>query len=153
MNRLFLATALLACSCGGDDGGADAGLAPQNCATDDRAPTFELGLRETGAAGYVVTLEEASPFPAARDDNDWIVSVVDADGLPAQGLTVATDPQMPDHGHGTPIRATISETAPGTYEIERINLWMPGYWEIGVELQDGEGTTVDTLTFRVCVDP
>ena len=146
--------AVFATSCGDDGGGgADAALAAQNCSTDERAPTFELGLSESGSAGYTVTVSQSSPFPVARDDNDWTVTITDGDGQPATGLSVTTDPQMPDHGHGTPIRAEITEGNPGTYEISRINLWMPGYWEIGFALADDQGGAVDTLMFRVCVDP
>ena len=145
----YLLACLLALSACGDDGES---LAPQNCSTESRAGSFELGLSESGAAGYTATLMEASPFPVSRDDNDWTLELTDAGDNPAGGLDLVFDPQMPDHGHGTPVRATVTETDAGTYEVTRINLWMPGYWEIGVDVRDGD-QTVDTLMFRVCVDP
>jgi len=148
--RYALAFLVLALACGGDDEGS---FEPQNCSTEDRAPTFELGLAETGGSGYRVTVTDSFPFPVARDDNDWTITIADGDGAIAAGLDVVLDPQMPDHGHGTPVKATVAETDPGTYEVTRINLWMPGYWEIGVQLRDTTDDLVDTLTFRVCVDP
>jgi len=148
---LFLA---LATGCGDDGSSADAALAEQNCATDDRAPEFAIGLAATGANGYTLAIEAATPFPAARGDNAWTVAITDGAAAPAAGLQIAVDPRMPDHGHGTPIVAVVTETGTaGTYEIDPINLWMPGYWEIGVQLSDSGGSPLDAATFKVCVDP
>ena len=151
---LLLPTLLLACGDDGSGASPDAMLAEQNCATDDRAPTFEIGLQVSGTAGYTLTLEAATPMPAARGDNAWTVSVTDGGGSPATGLVFAVDPQMPDHGHGTPITAVATETATqGTYTVDPINLWMPGYWTIEMALSNTGGSPVDTATFQVCVDP
>lgn len=144
-------SSLLAC---GDDGGAAPDASDQNCATDTRAPEFTMGLAATGDNGYTVTIDEATPFPAERGDNDWTVSITDGVSASAGGLTIAVDPRMPDHGHGTPVIAGVTETATaGTYEVTPINLWMPGYWEITMTLSDGGIAPLDTVMLAVCVDP
>jgi len=154
--RPLLIASLIAslAACGGDDSAeADGGDVALGCEFESRVEAFELGMTAAGTDDYLATLREAQPFPVARNDNRWTISVTQA-GSPASGLAVDVNPRMPDHGHGTSIKAIATGVSgvPGDYELNPINLWMPGYWEINLSLSDGE-SSVDQMTFRVCIDP
>ncbi len=67
-------------------------------------------------------------------------------------MAVVATPLMPDHGHGTPINAEVTElTTPGEYEVTPVNLWMPGLWEITIEVTNGADVS-DAVTFAFCIE-
>jgi hypothetical protein len=150
---------VLVVGCGGEHEGADGGL---NCELDVRGETFAAGMSRAGASGYVFTLDDAVPSPPDRFENEWTVTVTDANGAGAAGLAVL--PCMPDHGHGTPIVPSIEGDDAGHFTVSGINLWMPGLWKIMLYATDGSGfetgtcaspsTTapLDEVVFRFCID-
>ncbi len=140
-------------ACGDDDHGnhnhADA--AAVSCAQETRADPYVAGMEAMGANGYKVVLMTSDPAPPAKGDNVWTLQVMATGDAPVDGATVGVVPFMPDHGHGTPITATVTGTGSnGEYGATPVNLWMPGYWEVTVNIDDG-GTT-DTAVFKVCID-
>ncbi|MEM9489707.1 MAG: hypothetical protein AAGC55_11210, partial [Myxococcota bacterium] len=60
---------------------------------------------------------------------------------------------MPDHGHGTNTPAAITEMADGDgeYMVTPIDLWMPGYWELTISIDDGAGLA-DEVVFSTCIE-
>jgi hypothetical protein len=50
---------------------------------------------------------------------------------------------MPAMGHGTSVQPIISETAPGSYLIDQLLLFMPGDWQLRTEL---DGAVSDHVT-------
>ena len=144
---LLAATALLA-AC--DDGQEP--MDEVNCALEDRAQSYVAGLIGEGATEIEITLLESVPGPPAKGDSTWRIQVMDGAGTPLSGLTVTVTPYMPDHGHGTPIPAEVTELAdPGQYEVAPVNLWMPGLWEVNIEVTDGAALT-DAATFSFCIE-
>lgn len=140
---------------------ADTPDASEDCSMDSRADTFVVGLDKKGQAGvFDFVLESATPAPPARSgagqDNTWVIQVNSmANGVvgnPVTGLApdmVAT-PYMPDHGHGTPIPVKITETTtPGQYELNPVNMWMPGLWQ--TTIQAVQGSTTDQAVFSFCI--
>ena len=52
---------------------------------------------------------------------------------------------MPQHGHGTPIEAVVTEAGePGEYTLDPVNLFT-------IELSEAD-TLVDDITFTFCID-
>jgi len=138
-------------ACGDDDGhSGHADAAAVNCAVETRADPYVAGMEEAGANGYSVKLMASTPAPPAKGDNAWELQVLSGT-TPLDGATVTVTPFMPDHGHGTPIGATVTAGATaGMYDADPVNLWMPGYWEVTVAIDDG-GTT-DSVVFKTCID-
>ena len=150
MRYLLLLPLLAACSGGGDDSDLpDAGF---NCQIDQRDEEFTAGMHKTGDNGITFTLVSSDPAPPARNDNDWVVDIADDTG-PLVGATVTVKPFMPDHNHGTSIPAQISETSDGEYAIDRVNLPMPGIWEITLSATPAGGGAADkdSVVFTFCV--
>lgn len=141
---------LLACG-GGDDDGSAAPDAGYNCALDDRGETFAAGMSKTGAAGYGFTLVDAIPAPPDRYENDWQVAVTDPDGAAAADVDLSIVLFMPDHGHGSGVTPVVTADGAGGFAIDRINLFMPGLWEITLRANAG-GDRLDEVTFNFCVE-
>jgi hypothetical protein len=153
MNRLavlcFLACASLATACG-DDANTAAADAAASCDLETRKDTFTAGMNKTGSGGYTVALMDSLPAPPDKGDNTWSLEIADSTGT-RDGLDVSVKPFMPDHGHGTPITAVVTPEGSGMYSVTPINLWMPGLWEVTVEIKD-QDTVVDQIVFSFCID-
>jgi hypothetical protein len=142
-----LAFAVGACS---DDGGDD-GTATYNCEAEQRDEQYLAGMQKVGPGGVQVTLVSATPAPPGRDDNTWEVELAQG-GAPLVGATVAVRPFMPDHQHGTSVAVVVTPdpTTAGRYELSPLNLWMPGLWEITIDVTPAGGTR-DSVVFRFCI--
>jgi hypothetical protein len=132
-------------SCGGDDGGEDEVV---DCAMEDRADTFVVGLARTG--GLTFRLMSSTPAPPSRGNNTWDIEIIDGAGAPVTGAAVSVKPFMPDHQHGTGVRAKLTESGAGRYQATPVNLWMPGLWEITVQARPTTGQP-DEVVYRFCV--
>ena len=149
----FLASASLVLAACGDDGHnhdhADA-VATFNCAQESRADVYVSGMQAAGSNGYKVKLMTSTPAPPSKGNNTWALQLLDSGDTPIDGATLDVTPFMPDHGHGTPIGTAVTPGGSnGEYSAEPVNLWMPGYWEVTVDIDDG-GTT-DSVVFKTCI--
>ncbi len=144
---LAVVLALGACS-GTDD---DDGGTTYNCEAEQRDEQFLAGMIKQGPGGTQVALTSATPAPPGRDDNAWQVDVSRA-GAPLTGATVRVTPFMPDHRHGTSVAVVVTPDAatPGRYDLAPINLWMPGLWEITIDVTPAGGVR-DSVLFRFCI--
>lgn len=143
-----------AAACGG--GGAmtpdaDEALA---CINSGRGDTYVMGLEHPGKAGQLdFKLMSALPSPPGFNNNIWVVQVnamaAGVVGAPVTGATVTVTPFMPDHQHGTQIRAVVDELTGGQYQLSPINLWMPGYWEVTIDVQTQ--TAHDSAIYKFCI--
>ncbi len=125
--------------------------AARDCALETRADDYALGMRRSGER-IAVAILEATPAPPSRGDNTWRVRVQDDAGLP-QPVTIEVSTFMPDHQHGSSIAAQVEATeVTGEFVISPVNLFMPGLWEVTLDLRQGDGLE-DAVVFRFCVDP
>ncbi len=112
------------------------------------------GLEVESEQGLMLRLIAAEPEEQIVGDNAWTFEIED-DGSPVEGLeeVMAVTPFMPDHGHGTAVAVEISEVEAGEYELSPVNLRMPGYWLITIEIDAAtEDDEPDVATFGVCVE-
>ena len=121
------------------------------CGDLTRAMEYVAGLEASGAT-YTVQLSEAVPAPPDVGDNAWVVLVVDAAGAPVSGCTADITPFMPDHGHGASAEPTWTEDTAtvGQYAVDGMDFFMPGYWEITLDL-DCAGTA-DSVVYGFCAE-
>ena len=146
-----LALGAAACGSGTMTPDADEALA---CINSGRGDTYVIGLEHAGKSGQLdFKLMSATPAPPGFNDNTWVVQVnamaAGVVGAPVTGATITVTPFMPDHQHGTPIRALVTEMAGGQYKLSPINLWMPGYWEITLDVQTASAH--DTVVYKFCI--
>lgn len=147
LTNLALSLSFLATACGSDD---DPGNQVVDCSDEPRADVYAAGMSKIGENGLEFVLVGSDPTPPDRGDNDWTIQVIEA-ATPASDLILDVVPFMPDHGHGTPKVPEITTGADGMYDINPVNLWMPGLWEVTVSASDDDGL-LDSVTFAFCLD-
>lgn len=133
---------------------ADSGQTQDHgCAEETRDDDYMLGLERAGEH-VRVRFVDAMPAPPARYDNTWTIEVLDlASDTPIDEVELEVEPFMPDHNHGTSIACDVKDTdEPGQLELDPVNLFMPGLWEVRLHFTLDEGAT-DEVVFRFCVDP
>lgn len=122
-----------------------------NCATETRAEAYSAGMEKPGEAGAMtVRLLESVPGPPIKGNNTWRLRLVDQAGVPMTGASLKITPYMPDHKHGTSIKAVVQEQSGGEYTVSPLNLFMPGLWQVTVAAQPA-GAPMDQAVFSVCI--
>ena len=135
------------------DSGAVEDTPTAACATDPRAETFAVGMKQASTKGlFTIVIESADPAPPQTNDNTWTIQLLDASGAPVDGATFTFDTYMPDHRHhGSIIPAAAPGASTGEYDITRLNLFMPGLWQITFTPTASDGTTTDSVIWTFCV--
>lgn len=128
----------------------DGTTATGSCASESRAEEFVPGMAKETESGFEVELAESDPAPPARQDNSWVIAVKDANGEPILDAQLTLNPRMPDHGHGAPREAVVTQLGDGRYRAEPVALFMPGYWTIDVSVSVGDDPP-ESVQFGFCV--
>lgn len=131
------------------EAGSEAGLI--TCENDPRADAFALPLTKPGKLGtYKFVLVTGDPGPPARGTNTWSLRITDGSGAPVSGASVKVTPFMPDHGHGSSIRATVTPDG-DAYKVTPLYFFMPGLWQVTFEAGVGDAAPADSAVFAFCV--
>jgi hypothetical protein len=150
--RLFsiLGVSLALGACGADDGHDDG--TSYNCAAEARDDEFVMGLSKAGESSRLeFKLLSSDPAPPSRGDNVWVLQLgtMAAPATPVSGASISVTPFMPDHAHGSGKTVTVTPLAEaGQYELDPVNLWMPGLWEVTLQVNGADG---DRAVFRFCL--
>jgi hypothetical protein len=149
--RLLLTLATLAiAACGGEQGGNVAADATPDCRLDSRIQIYVPGMSATADDGVQVALLTASPAPPTRFDNFWTMQILDSQDQPIADAELRVEPFMPDHGHGTPRPPIpVAGEAVGSFDMGPFDLWMPGVWELRLEVVQGDTTSLSLLSFCI----
>jgi hypothetical protein len=137
--------------------GGDPPVAPPtqfaSCAMDARAEQYTAGMERTGASNLMkMSLMVSDPAPPHKGTNVWSLRVTDAQGAALSGATIGVLPWMPDHMHGTSVKAVVTpDGADGHYTVKPLYLFMAGLWEITFDITTTAGAK-DSVVFRFCVD-
>lgn len=149
-----LTSALLLClsACGGDS--APTSPSPsEDAGTACSAPgdPFSLGLSKISPGGLKVAIDDANPAPPGIGKNHWKLHVTDAAGAAISGATVTLSLYMPPpHDHPQP--GTVGKEQPdGSYDVDDLNLTMPGLFNITVKVIP-PSATVEEVRFQFCVE-
>jgi hypothetical protein len=157
---LAIAIPLGGCGSGGNPSGNSSAInnadgSFSTCETEARAMPYVQGMMVTSASGgLTVKLLRSVPGPPVKGTNTWTVEVDQADtGAALDGLTIAVDPYMPDHMHGTNPVLVTPGTAAGTYTMNPLYLYMSGYWEVRMTLAGATAVDAgtDDATIRICI--
>jgi len=138
---------MLAVACGGSDVDPTGTTATLDCASD--YDTYADGLTAAGQA-YEVTFLAATPQPPDRGENTWSLQVAPVGGVATTDVSVAVEPFMPEHGHGTSPETFAAEVVDGAFDVGPIDLFMPGLWVLTFYVDDGQ--VVDAVEFRFCLE-
>ena len=141
-------------ACGGAPGteAVDAGQL-YSCADETRAIAYKPGLERDSVSGaFKAVLVASVPGPPVKGTNAWTVTITDAAGAPQDGLEMTAAPFMPDHNHPTTVKAVVTPAndGKGTYAVDPVYLFMPGFWQVKLMLQTTAGDK-DTVIFPICI--
>lgn len=149
---------LSAVACGGDSGGTlppapDLGSQPSICLHEMRADTYAAGLAKRSHQGaFTVELLSSDPGPPQLGTNTWTLRVRDTAGAASGNLAITALPWMPDHNHGTSVKASVTPAATsGEYTVAPLYLFMAGLWQTTLYLQP-QGQEMDQVVFSFCID-
>ena len=118
-----------------------------NGAKRPAASEFGLGPRLSENRLYLATLKTPTQL-RTRQMQTVRVAIVDANGRPVDGATLAIDGGMPEHGHGLPTRPRMTRVlGDGAYEVEGVRFNMGGWWEFKVAITSERGA--DIVTFNL----
>jgi hypothetical protein len=107
--------------------------------------------RHTANHHYVVDIHPVGGPADLNKIHPWEVHVTSPAGEPVDGLKIAVDGGMPQHGHGLPTRPRVTrQLGEGRYLVEGMKFSMTGWWEIKLKI-DGAAAS-DTVTFNTIVD-
>lgn len=109
-------------------------------ADDFVLPLTKQSLDELWSA----TLVEANPSPPAKGNNEWRLSVSDANGTAMADANLSVRLFMPQHGHGSSAPEVAPSEISGEYDLSRINFIMGGVWEVRV-YEEGAAADHDIL--------
>ena len=110
---------------------------------------LDLALSKTTDHGLYVTslAADVSPVPVGAI-HTWTVTVTTPDGAPADGVAIAVDGGMPQHGHGLPTKPQVTtDMGGGKHLIEGMKFNMDGWWTLTVSIDGPQGA--DTATFNL----
>lgn len=126
MNRFAFALLVFAgtaCSSNGGDG-------------TNPFPTSPYANFATDSGSYRIAMRTSPSQPPVRGVLQVELRVTDADGKPADGLSIAAVPWMPSHGHGSSVEPIVTPEGSGIYEIDDVSLYMPGTWQLRLTVGD-----------------
>ena len=160
ISRVSLASLLIAVSACSSSGGSDngtsgtsgsSGTTASACAQDTRKDIYTAGLAKHTGGSLSVKAMESTPAPPAKLNNAMTFQVVDAAGLAVDGASVSVVPFMPDHGHGSSVKPTVTPKGGGLYEVTNLYYPMPGLWRVTVTVQLPNVAPQD-VAFSFCID-
>lgn len=152
VHRALVVVFLLAAGCQSETDDASSSSAPEaGCSDDPRAMTFSAGMTLPGSQNKLsVQIAAADPAPPARGNNTWTVRVLDDNGgMVNDMMELEVDPFMPDHGHGTSVKAQVTIEPDGSATVTPLYLFMPGLWQI--TLGPHTPSSVDAAVFSFCI--
>jgi hypothetical protein len=102
----------------------------------DSGPLVQVADAHSGTGAYDVAVLAHSPTPVRG--NHTVQLVVTAAGTPADDLALTIVPWMPAMGHGTSVRPTVTPLGGGAYQLDDVDLFMPGLWELRTTIASPE---------------
>jgi hypothetical protein len=129
------------------DGGPDTDVV--TCQNDPRVSAYAANLTKASTSGaYQIVLVDADPAPPALYTNTWTIKVENGSGAPMTDAELNVVPFMPDHGHGTSVKANVTAQPDGTMSVTPLYLFMGGVWRVEFNPQSG---TPDPVDFFFCI--
>lgn len=124
--------------------GCGAETTPSGSSNTADFPDEPLLAQASDGGQLTIELRTSPSQPPARGLSIVELSIADAQGDPMDDLVVTAVPWMPDMGHGTSVKPTVTNAGGGKYEIDNVNMFMPGRWDLRTEMT---GPLDDSATF------
>jgi hypothetical protein len=138
---IAVATALSAC-----------GGAPSSESGSSGTATFPLDAYASitsDQGAYRIGIRTSPTQPPAPGVLRVQLAVTTADAQPADALRLEVEPWMPSDGHGAPMTPTVIAKGGGLYELDNVDLYMPGRWALLMTLRADNASDYATTLIDV----
>lgn len=140
---------VLACDAGPSVTATD-GAALFSCETETRAVPYSADLTRSSSSGaWQAVLVASDPGPPIKGSNTWTVRILDGAGATRDDVVVTARTFMPDHNHGSTVKAVVTPMGAGVYRVAPLYLYMPGLWQVTLDIDAPTGP--DSVMFPVCI--
>jgi len=113
------------------------------------AEPFATLASDTGALTIEIrTAPEQPPTRGLFSVEYRIAEATTAAHPPAEGLTLSVVPWMPEMGHGSSIKPSVTAGGDGRYVVSDVDMVMPGKWELRTTIA-GSSDDGATPTFEI----
>ena len=119
------------------------GSAPRESTDPPVFPADPLTSVTADDGATFVQVRTAPAQPPARGVVDVELTVHDRSGAPVRGLSLDVVPWMSSHGHGASETPTVIDEGDGKYWVRDVDLFMPGDWDLRVQIAGTVHTQVD----------
>lgn len=112
---------------------------------------FQIGWEGTSELAKL-TIVAATPEMPIRGINSWTIALSDLEGAPLTGCEVWLTPYMPEHGHGVATVPDVTEGDDGQYQVDQIELIMPGLWEMRFKITCEGWEDSERITYGIWLE-
>ena len=133
---LALAIALAACSSGG------------SVAQSESFPKDAYATVASDVGGMTIEARTSPAQPPPAGTCSVELTITESDGSPVDGVTIDAVPWMPAMGHGASVMPTLTPRGGGVYQLDDVDLFMPGRWDLHLTLS-GPTSAHATVTFEI----
>ncbi len=133
---LALVLASTACSSGG------------SVAQSESFPTDAYAVVASDVGGMTIEARTSPAHPPPAGPCSVELTITEPDGSPAEGITIDAVPWMPAMGHGASVMPTLTSKGGGVYQLDDVDLFMPGRWDLHLTLS-GPTSAHATVTCEI----
>ena len=109
---------------------------------------FQIGWEGESSLAKL-TVVGANPEEPTRGLNSWQIMLSDLEGNALTGCNLSLTPYMPEHDHGVATIPEITEGEGGQYEVDQIELIMPGLWDMRFEISCEGWDMSEKITYSI----
>jgi hypothetical protein len=109
---------------------AACGGAPMTASGDFPAEPLMILTSMSGALRLELRTAPQPPSRVVPSQRAQYIITDTASGVAVNGLSLDVLPWMPVMGHGTSVVPSVAETNAGVFEVDNLNLFMPGLWAL-----------------------
>jgi hypothetical protein len=138
--RLSGALAIALCSSGCSSGGS--------VAQSESFPTDAYAVVASDVGGMTIEARTSPAQPPPAGTCSVELTITESDGTPVDGFSIDAVPWMPAMGHGASVIPTLTPKGGGVYQLDDVDLFMPGRWDLHLTLS-GPTSAHATVTFEI----
>ena len=111
------------------------------------APVAPLRTQTSDSGSFRLSWRPLAPEVPTNEPFE-LAFLLERDGVPVPGATVAVRGWMPEHGHGMLRRPEVEDEGDGWYRVRGMLLHMGGFWELFFDVFE-PGQRKDSVRFEV----
>jgi len=117
-------------------------------AQSESFPKDAYAVVTSDVGGMTIEARTSPAQPPSAGTCSVELTITDAEGKPVDGFAIDAVPWMPAMGHGASVVPTLTAKGGGVYQLDDVDLFMPGRWDLHLTLS-GTTSAHATVTFEI----